>query len=424
MLKWPRQHNEPYGLVLLLLLLLCITNLPPQWDRLPCDCAAYQAIADAAPGVPTGLMRYHWAQRYTLPLLIGLAAKGSGLAQETVFTLTAYGLTVGVVLLYVGLPRRLVRNHTLAFLSTIMLIFNPYMFRYYLTLPPMLTDLFFTFGLAILLHALLRPSLLYALLGVVIMGSARQTTLLCIPPLLLFIFAGARFRGHPLGHRVTFALATVIPALFLYWLTGWTASAFAGESYNLIHVTGIVPWFAEHYDTVQLADFVLRFVIMFVMPAALFLPLLWVRRRRLAALAREAVDPRGLQFSEPLLLLLFAGAILAQPVLAGPGWAIDSVQRYCGMGMIPFLLGLLMLVEASGGAGWLDDTPLLSLLVLGLGFSSLHHSFTFLGPADDRKAHFVLLHFLVAALLFVAVTVRLSRRDTAAVPSDHESDSI
>jgi hypothetical protein len=406
------------GTAIVFVLLLFLTNLPPQWERLPCDCAAYQAIAEAAPGLPPGQdMRYHWAQRYPLPWFLGLAAKGTGLSVNAWFAIAAYALTAGVTLLFVGLARRLLRSGPLILLATALLVFNPYMFRYYLTVPPMLTDLFFTLGLAVLLHGLLKPSVLCALLGALVMGSARQTALLCVPAIVLFLGAGERAGGWSWQRRLGLAAATLPAIVFLYSFTGWVAAAFAGESYNLTHVTGIFSWFTEHYSTAKLADFVLRFAIMLVMPAALFVPLLYVQRRRLYPLCRSAVDLRHGRLAEPLLLLLFAGAILAQPVLAGPGWAIDSVQRYCGMALIPLLLGLLVLVEESGGAEHLERPGLLSLLVLGLGFSSLHHSFTFLGPADDRKARFVALYFLLAALLFAVQALHLRRRTAA--PTDH-----
>ena len=140
----------------------------------------------------------------------------------------------------------------------------------------------------------------------------------------------------------------------------------------------------------DLALFLVRFSLTFVMGGAVFLPVLL--RVRPGQLWERCKAHKG-----ALLLLLMAVAVISQPVLAGPKISEKDIQRLAGVALGPGLLGCAVIAPVV-----LEKRRLLVVAAL-LFLGSLHHLFSFYGPAEHLKAAFAGAHVVLALAIAVLV---------------------
>src|SRR5262245_26945513 len=152
------------------------------------DIEAYLAIAEAFPGLPQMTLPRHHAQRLAIPYVLGGIARVLGVPAGDVFRAFALLVVLALVAMFHRLVRRLAIPHEMRLILLALLILNPYMFRYHIAAPWMISDVGFQLGVCLTLVALVeaRAGLLVA--GLIVAGASKQTGLALIPAVMAWIW--------------------------------------------------------------------------------------------------------------------------------------------------------------------------------------------------------------------------------------------
>lgn len=384
-------------ITLALTLFVLLTNIRPGWNEgmrvlsIP-DVRSYQTIAESAPSLPTLKMPYHHAQRFFGPYIAGVLSKTAGISPETAFHIIT-GFCIFSILLAIHRCLVLLELSSTAYALCIsLLLLNPFLLRLYMIVPGMLPDMIFVAGLSLALYGLIGKRFYLIFIGAVIAVLGRQTALLLIPGLMVWLYAGSGWATNSLKRKLSHASAVTISVIALYFMAGLIASGFSGRSINIDHMTGLFRSFGDHDITVLGVLGYMSFII---------LPLL----HPLAVITGISLASTGQ--NKPILKMSFdfwAGLILAagivlQPLLAGPGSSFSQGARLSAFAVVPLIVSLSCLLRESvvSREKKRDKKLWLWLLTSLLMVGSLHYKYTIIGPAN--LAQFV---FIQAA---VAVTV-------------------
>jgi hypothetical protein len=386
---------------ILLLLLLLLTNrylfLVSDSQVLPGDCFSYLRIAIAFPSLPTGNpdISPHHAQRFMVPYLVGAFSRLTHLPLESSFRVFAIGAILSIVEVLCRILRRLhglLPLHSLWLLA--LLILNPYSFRIYIAAPYLLNDLFFQVGLTMLLLGLFGESIAISLVGVLLAICSRQTGLLLIPPMLLWLVwlwpktrkKAALFAG----------LAAVLVVVVVYGTTSYVAFRISDQLVSTTHVTGIFTWLRDSPSLKALIEFGLRGIIGLIFPIATLLGTL----PKISSIAGWSREDR----LRVVCLVGFAVMIAAQPILGGPAVTAHDITRLVLLGLTPLLVALAICFSHTtlSQEFWQQATP---LFMVAVALGSFHHMYSFLGIGNgaERTTRFALVHFGCGTLLFLGL---------------------
>jgi hypothetical protein len=324
------------------------------------DSFSYLAIAIAAPHLPSNPLPFHHAQRLAIPYLLGLA--------HVVFPIWIHILFIaGVAALVWGLVR--VVERTLRALSLApaqcaivicMVALNPWVVRPYLGFPEMINDVGFAFGLAVLLYALVTNRMGLVVLGQVIASASRQTALLLLPMILIWLGADLSRTGASRKRRGAVAATAVGVAVLIYAGTGQVATQFATPSANAMHVLGGYVWLTTRFDLRELLRFLATIVESPIVPVG-FIVILGVG------------TPSWKSGLVPTLLF-GSLCVLAQPLLAGPAVTEGNGQRLVTLGLLPTYVAAGLALRDRGAFVGSPRAVVLGL-VAALAVSSLHQAY-------------------------------------------------
>jgi len=151
------------------------------------DTKGYFWIATDAPELDSKKVPQHRAQRFVIPVAIGVVARGLGLQEETGFYLTVLVISFAIIYRWQRLIQWCGYSGPTAVAITAMLIFNPYAFRFCFAFPGMVGDLVFIWSLLHVLDSLLKGQGVFLLFWTILMALARQTALVCLPAIVFGI---------------------------------------------------------------------------------------------------------------------------------------------------------------------------------------------------------------------------------------------
>ena len=191
------------------------------------DGETYMRIAESSPNFSTDNEPFHKAQRFTIPYIIGIISSITTLGEYFLFRF--FTITIFLFNLYFLLKifkKMEVTKYFQIFLFSL-IIFNPYILRYFLSLPTLINDLTFIFAGTLLLFSLLEKKKLFFFISIFLATISRQNVILILFGLILnkLIF---KKKFH-----VTFFDLSI--ALIIYYLThsvnNYYATAVGGENY-------------------------------------------------------------------------------------------------------------------------------------------------------------------------------------------------
>lgn len=379
-----------------LCLAVAVTNRyegPPHPGSIPGDAYAYFTLAQSAPALPQEDLLFHHAQRIALPYLLGAIHSVVPVPLHRLFQISVVLIEVALLLILAAMLKALSVRHRQAVLVLAILALNPWAFRPYLTFPEMINDLGFMLGLAIMLHGLLARHSAAVLLGQLVASLCRQTGLLLVPLVVVWMWRDRKNWGRiPASRRLALCLATGILAAGVYAATAALAARFASTNENAEHLVGMWSWLTTQFDAFVLAAFLVRAMISPLILLACFL----------AIAGRRKNTGTGSEF---LPILLFGSMCTwAQPLLAGPAITGGNAPRLVTIGLLPICVALAialrdagLFTEASGPRRFLGIGALLAL-------GSLHHWYVFAAaPSLGQKVLFGAAYALACAGCFVAI---------------------
>ncbi len=174
------------------------------------DGADYFLIAQSFPNIPYDALQYHKAWRFIIPTLIGLIGKISNIDLYLLFRIFVLFFCVLTILTFFEILKILeLNNFQISFLSSF-IIFNPYLFRYFIACPTMINDLvFINSGLLLILGILKNKKILFYT-GILLSLFTRQNSIFFLISILLvkFVFKKKSF----------FKIKDIIVIVILFYL--------------------------------------------------------------------------------------------------------------------------------------------------------------------------------------------------------------
>lgn len=333
------------------------------------DSISYFLIADAAPEWPDVELKYHHAQRFALPYLLGTLSAYCSLSPRILFQLTTFVLLWSALTLFGRIANREGLNRNGVLLLMTLFGLNPYVFRYYLSRPFMSNDVLFIAGMLLCIWALQKRSMGILLLGVAAAAFARQTSILMLPSL---IWGVVHTKEWSTRKKIAAVLGVALLTITTYFWTGEIVATISSRSINSEHLLGLFEWLARGEDLKLGALFLIRFGLLLWGPLMVFAPRLF---------------SKGIGRIKHFYLFL-AACIMSQPILAGPEFSSADIQRLAGLGLGPFLLAFSELIPKR-------LPPRAYLLCFTLLFvGSMHHLYSLYGYHPDLRFQFSLFHLV------------------------------
>lgn len=197
------------------------------------DGSDYFLIAEEYKNIPHETLEYHKAWRFIIPLFVGFLGDTFNINTYLVFRIfTIIGCLSSIFLFYLILKKLYIDNFHIFFLTSF-LIFNPYLFRYFIASPTMLNDLIFiNSGLIIALSVINNKKNIFYL-GLFLALISRQNSIFFLISIIItkFFFKENFF----LKYRDLF-FATIL-TIFLFFINNKFANYNTeyNDAYSLIN---------------------------------------------------------------------------------------------------------------------------------------------------------------------------------------------
>lgn len=260
---------------------------------------------------------FHHAQRFFFPSLVGQISK---LIQFDIFLL--YKI---IVLIFFGLScliiYKIILSTNLNFLDSItvlsILLLNPYLVRYHISVPTMLNDMAFIFSCFLFLYAIKFSSAKLIFLSCIISLLSRQTGLfICIASIIYF------FKEK----KYLYLILTIIFFILVFNLSKKYAISISDSQFNFAHLTGLFN------DFLNLNNFKFKIIWLFL-PLICFFPVI------VFLILRNNMQ---LNYNYKNIILIFLIlSITGISYLAGPTMAGRNILRQVAPAL-PFLLFLII----------------------------------------------------------------------------------
>ncbi|MBI3542773.1 MAG: hypothetical protein HY075_05800 [Deltaproteobacteria bacterium] len=382
---------EKWAFVALLLVFLAASNRWLPWREAieyaqSYDVTWYEKISRVAPSFPTEPVRHHHAQRFVTHYVTGTLSSVTGVSLPAAYRFVWLLLTLAVVVLADRLFQSFRLKPRAYWLCMAAFLLNPYALRFYALAFGMVQDLTFLVGSLVLLLGLRSGRLATVVAGAAIASIGRQTAVMLMPGLGLWMFYGEPWRRR--ARKLT-AFALVCGVIVgVYVLTDLATASFSLPSENVGTITSLFYWLVSPAFSVSaLVELFARALIPFAVPAGLLLGM---------------GESRALKRVDVLACLLMAAGITAQPLLGGPIITGRNASRLSALGLAFVFTALAATLEKtkalpeSGPAGSARRS-LFAAAILLLAVSSLHHLYSVVGPPG--AAWFAAIQLGVAAAL-------------------------
>jgi hypothetical protein len=368
------------------------------------DVYSYETMAEAAPGLPSTVLGSAYTDRYLVHWAVGTLAALTGSGLPLAYRLGwAVSFAVIIIATYRCLRALRVTGWPMR-LCLALVVLNPYALRYYAIAPAYLADAVFQAGLVVALLGMTTRRRALVLVGVLVAALARQTIVIVVPVLAVWLLLQSRRRSSdaaesgaapsdvtPSGvaaSRVTAVAVVVLPFALLAGVRMITAP-FSETFTPRFPQDFILPLLADlPGSAVVLADHVLRVLAPLLLTVSIGVTALLIcwRRRRPVPLAA-------------VMCALAGAAVIGQPLGIGPAFPgfTGNQPRLSALGLIPVALAVGALLMALPPRRWSRWRELaLGVVVVG---ASLHHLYTVVGPADVTQ--FIVLQGVACALIVV-----------------------
>jgi hypothetical protein len=342
----------------------------------------YEAIARAAPRLPSVDISAAASQRLAVHWLVGIAAEATGLGLHTTYRIAAGLLLVAVIAVCIRLVEAMTLPLGAGVIALGLVITNPYAWRLPLIAPAMVSDTVLILGTAVALLGLVEERDWVG--GCVVAVLGREGGL----PVAVAVCAVLVARRH----RAAAVAALLVPAAAFVCLklVGETfaqadpsAAAFTVVS-PLLRLPGTARELADHFGRVVIAA-----------PTAL------------AVLAASLGVARRLTRSLRLALVL-AGVVVLQPALFNPDWVQHNETRMAALGIVPLAFAAAAAFSLTPAA---RAREIVGAAVVLVAVGSLHHRYTWSSAFASPRA-FVAVE-TAASLLLAALILWQGRRDHA-----------
>jgi len=352
--KFLDNHNL---LLVLIILFLFLTNsyfsLEDSLKYGAADGYFYNIIAEKFPNFPNEKMSAHYAQRFIIPYLIGFISKVFFIETILTFRILTILLIFIIIYLFKNINEELGINKITIFISSSILVLNPYLFRFYLSNPTIIIDLFFIIGFLGLILSIINNNKLFFYFFFIIGLISRQTALAFLISSFICVFFQKKkfFRKRDL---IFLSLITIITFLFIKNISDQISFS---NSFPWGSTTGIFYYLFCNFNIINLFIFLTLPLIGYFQ--IIFFYLLFKKNKK------------KIIFSEVFIFILSASVIIIfQPILGGPLITGKNIIRLSLLA----LPSILILINCSNSTNQISKN--IFFFILFLFISSLHPRFS------------------------------------------------
>lgn len=322
------------------------------------DGLSYMNIAKSSYKFSEETLHYHHAQRFYIPYLIGIIGNSLKIDNYSVFQIFIYLSIVSIIILHCYIVFESKCDFKTAIIISSLVLFNPYLLRYFLSVPTMVNDAFFLLGLYIFCYGIFKNNYLI-ILGTIITLISRQTGLFVFLCCILLLYQDRKFRE---------ILYISILIIIIFSLSNFYAKNTSTIGFNFKHLWGIFSSIAEK-DLIYTIKWLL-------LPLYGYLPIIVysIFRRKFL----------NIKFSlERMLLIFLFISTIGVSVLAGPDMASRNIIRHTVI-VLPVLAIFFLYYSypSNKNVKFLFHEKILLIFII---FSSFHPTFSKIKIIESLK---------------------------------------
>ena len=237
------KHEKFYLIYILwLLLFIFFTNQYYNFNEIvsinQLDSVSYMSIAISAPDYSSENMPYHHAQRVFFPYLVGQLSNIFDIDVIVSFRLVSFFLIFITIFLHFLITKKLKTDFYVSIISISLLILNPYLIRYFIAVPTMISDTTFILSLYLFLFGLIHKnnSTLFAVfLGLI----SRQNGIFIFIAYVIDKFFVLKYKAI----RDKSIILSILILLIVSLTANNYASKVSTSNFDFGHAYGIFEWF-------------------------------------------------------------------------------------------------------------------------------------------------------------------------------------
>lgn len=277
------------------------------------DGATYMEITKNFPNITENGLAYSHNQRFLIPYLMGFINSFLNLEFFLVYRYSASVLFFLILYFFYKNLSILKTSYLEKYFALSLIIFNPYLLRYYISLPTLINDLVFILSTQLIIYSFLSSNRLFSHLGLYLSFFARQTGIFL---LITFLFQRIYFKDKSLiNFKDIFIFISIFISIFL--LNDYYADiASGGKAFFSEHsgdVYGLLIFFYYNFDLNKLLYF-LSFPFLNWTPVIIF-----------CLLRRFKLNERYREISS--FIIVSSVLIFLQPIFAGPDVVLKNLIR-------------------------------------------------------------------------------------------------
>ena len=321
------KHKKFYLIYILwLLLFIFFTNQYYNFNEIvsinQLDSVSYMSIAISAPDYSSENMPYHHAQRVFFPYLVGQLSNIFDIDVIVSFRLVSFFLIFITIFLHFLITKKLKTDFYVSIISISLLILNPYLIRYFIAVPTMISDTTFILSLYLFLFGLIHKnnSTLFAVfLGLI----SRQNGIFIFIAYVIDKFFVLKYKAI----RDKSIILSILILLIVSLTANNYASKVSTSSFDFGHAYGIFEWFLTDWN---LANF-LKWT---VLPLYSYFPITIIF---LFFFKLKDYDRNILK--DYIILIFIFLSIIGVSYLPGPEMADRNIIRQTSLAYPIFLVG-------------------------------------------------------------------------------------
>ena len=274
------------------------TLLINQYDGL-----SYMNIADSSYGFSEQIIPYHHAQRFYIPFIIGFIGNKLNVENYLIFRIFVIFAILIIVIMHTLLTFKSNCSFKTAIISSSIIFLNPYLIRYFLSVPTMVIDIFFIMGIYIFIYGLLKKNYLI-FLGALIALISRQTGLFVFIATIYYCYENKMFKSF---------LSIFLAFILIFFLSNFYAENTSIGGFNFKHLYGL-------YDSIFIKKEFYELTKWLMLPFYSFITLI------IFIFTRRDIITKNIN-SEKLIFFFIVLSTIGITLLAGPELAGRNIIR-------------------------------------------------------------------------------------------------
>lgn len=326
------------------------------------DSLSYFNIANSAPIYSLENIPYHHAQRFFLPYAIGLFSNIFQLEILLCFRLFTFVILLLIVMTHYKLTKKFNCDIYTSIISISLLILNPYIFRYLISVPTMANDALFIFSLYLFMFGFFAKSKM-TFLGLLLGLISRQNGI----SILFCYFIETIYKK---GKKFFFdksLLFSILLFIIIFLCTNNYAKNVSINGFDFKHVYGIFEWIQNSWS-------LKNFISWFLLPLYGYLPALLIilMTRKISKQIKENTK-------QNLILFFLFFSIIGISYLPGPEMADRNIIRQT---ILAYPVLIVWMIWFTNFKKYFCNTYMILFITLLLHIWSLHPRYSLISSFE------------------------------------------